>query len=506
MRFNLLGRLLHALDSLNGLCANKCIARIGVHKNGNIAINIGIFRCIEHNAVCTVLDNDGVSVLVVAECIRINALACCGAFIIGVETVELVGSTCILVQRNQILQTVGDIPSFIPIARDLSNISLIPRFAVQRPIGSRNIQYQFVSIVGRIINGDEEFVCSGVLGDTDSLAVQTIANDILVRLLIGSIQFGRLLALGSTGSKSDVGRVFGRLNYSIGCAVRNRNRTRFIKALNVGRVAVQETDRTCTGDRTIVRAVDEVHCSVDIEARTGTNEHTGAGAGVLKIDIHCDIFEVIGCRIAIVRVDCIDHHKAKVIAVGLGQFGCAGKGEIFEVRAVARAPVSAGEQTGSQLPHRHMDILESGMSGKSSNIKESSKFSGSAGAGEFLVAAIVYTGKFRDLITGGNRNICSLLEAIGCAIELIDGLELLGCCNQERIFRRTGAAVKERNDFIFVIFELLCRIACGDKVGACALSGTVGGIEFYKCAAGDGDLGSALCAVLVIARIRTELL
>ena len=62
-----------------------------------------------------------------------------------------------------------------------------------------------------------------------------------------------------------------------------------------------------------------------------------------------------------------------------------------------------------------MDILESGMSGKSSNIKESSKFSGSAGAGEFLVAAIVYTGKFRDLITGGNRNICSLLEAIGCA-------------------------------------------------------------------------------------------
>ena len=146
-----------------------------------------------------------------------------------------------------------------------------------------------------------------------------------------------------------------------------------------------------------------------------------------------------------------------------------------------------------------MDILERGMSGKSSNIKESSKFSGSAGAGEFLVAAIVYTGKFRDLITGGNRNICSLLEAIGCAIELIDGLELLGCCNQERIFRRTGAAVKERNDFIFVIFELLCRIACGDKVGACALSGTVGGIEFYKCAAGDGDLGSALCAVLVIA-------
>ena len=117
------------MDSLNGLCANKCIARIGVHENGNIAINIGIFRCIEHNAVCTVLDNDGVSVLVVAECIRINALACCGAFIIGVETVELVGSTCILVQRNQILQTVGDIPSFIPIARDLSNISLIPRFA-----------------------------------------------------------------------------------------------------------------------------------------------------------------------------------------------------------------------------------------------------------------------------------------------------------------------------------------------------------------------------------------
>ena len=117
-----------------------------------------------------------------------------------------------------------------------------------------------------------------------------------------------------------------------------------------------------------------------------------------------------------------------------------------------------------------MDILESGMSGKSSNIKENSKVSGSAGAGEFLVAAIVYTGKFRDLITGGNRNICSLLEAIGCAIELIDGLELLGCCNQERIFRRTGAAVKERNDFIFVIFELLCRIACGDKVGACKLS------------------------------------
>ena len=129
-------------------------------------------------------------------------------------------------------------------------------------------------------------MCSSDLGYTDSLAVQTIANDILVRLLIGSIQFGRLLALGSTGSKSDVGRVFGRLNYSIGCAVRNINRTRFIKALNVGRVSVQETDRSCSGDRTIVLAVDEVHCSVDIEARTGTNEHTGAGAGVLKIDIY----------------------------------------------------------------------------------------------------------------------------------------------------------------------------------------------------------------------------
>lgn len=72
------------------------------------------------------------------------------------------------------------------------------------------------------------------------------------------------------------------------------------------------------------------------------------------------------------------------------------------------------------------------MPGKSTNIKKKSKVSGSAGAGELLVAAIVYTGKFRDLITGGNRNICSLLEAIGCAIELINGLELLGCCNQER--------------------------------------------------------------------------
>ena len=72
------------------------------------------------------------------------------------------------------------------------------------------------------------------------------------------------------------------------------------------------------------------------------------------------------------------------------------------------------------------------MPGKPTNIKKKSKVSGSAGAGELLVAAIVYTGKFRDLITGGNRNICSLLEAIGCAIELINGLELLGCCNQER--------------------------------------------------------------------------
>ena len=151
------------------------------------------------------------------------------------------------------------------------------------------------------------------------------------------------MALGSTGSKSNIGRVVGRLNYSIGCAVRNINRTRFIKALNVGRVAVQETDRTCTGDRTVVRAVDEVHCSVDIEARTGTNEHTGAGAGVLKIDIYCDIFEVIGIRITLVRVDCIDHHKTEVVTVGLGQFGCAGKGEIFKVRAVACTPVDAGE-------------------------------------------------------------------------------------------------------------------------------------------------------------------
>ena len=197
------------------------------------------------------------------------------------ETVELVGSTCILVQRNQILQTVGDIPSFIPIARDLSNIIRVPRFAVQGPIGSRNIQYQFVSITGRLINGDGEFVCSGVLGDTNSLAVQTIADDILAFLLIGSVQCGSLRAPESTGSKSNIDRVVGRLDYSIGCAVRNRNRTRFIKALNVGRVAVQKTDRICTGDRTVVRAVDEVHCSADIEARTRTNEHTGAGACVL---------------------------------------------------------------------------------------------------------------------------------------------------------------------------------------------------------------------------------
>ena len=52
---------------------------------------------------------------------------------------------------------------------------------------------------------------------------------------------------------------------------------------------------------------------------------------------------------------------------------------------------------------------------------------------------------------------------------------------------------------IFFTFERLYRIARGDKVGAFALSFTVGGIEFFKCAAGDDNLGSALCAVLVIA-------
>ena len=126
------------------------------------------------------------------------------------------------------------------------------------------------------------------------------------------------------------------------------------------------------------------------------------------------------------------------------------------------------------------------MPGKSINTKKKSKVSGSAGTGEFLIAAIVYTGKFRDLITGGNRNICSLLEAIGCAIELIDGLELLGCCNQERVFCRAGTTVKECNNLVLVAFKLLCRIARCEE-GAALIVVAIPGILPNKGAAGDRD-------------------